>query len=193
MENRIVEIENQIAELQKDLRDTLREIVIAKLSKLNMLKGSSKVSTVGYKNADDVAILSIWLNDKGDGLGYTFYVGSKPAPFTPEDYKFFLSKVDEVLEEWLPLEPYMGAGEVSAEVKYTDVNSPEYNKITTISGDSLHKLYIKFYGLNRRLRYCNGCSYSFVDPDRATDYRCWERSLPESLSRVLYYGNGVID
>ena len=85
MENRIVEIENQIAELQKNLRDTLREIVIAKLSKLNMLKGSSKVSTSGYKNADGVDILSIWLNDKGDGLGYTFYVGSKPAPFTPED------------------------------------------------------------------------------------------------------------
>lgn len=192
MENRIVEIENQIAELQKELKDRLREMVVAKLSKLEMLKGSSKVYTNGYKNADGVAILDIYLGGMGK-IGYHFYAGEKPAPFTPEDYKFFISKVDEVLEEWLPLEPYMGAGEVSAEIKYTDVDSPEYNKVTTISGVSLHKLYIKFYDLNRRLRYCNGCSYSFIDPDRARDYGCWERSLPENLSRDLYYGDAVVD
>lgn len=193
MENRIVEIENQIAELQKDLRDTLCEIVIAKLSKLEFLSGKNEVSTYGYKNADGVDILSIMLASERDSIRCTHYKGSRPAPFTTEDYKFFLSKVDKVLEGWLPLEPYMGAGEVSAEIKYTDVNSPEYNKITTISGDSLHKLYIKFYDLNRSLRYCNGCSYSFVDPDRARDFDSWYWNIPESLSRALYYGNGVVD
>lgn len=192
MEKKIAKIESDLARLQKELRSALCDQVVAKLNKLQMLKGSSDIYLGKYENEDGSTIRNIYLDDSNK-LCAKVYVkdGQSGWSGSVKDYKFFISKIDEELKIWLPLEPYMVVGEYSAEVEY--ISNDRSGKKTLIKADTLHKLFIQFYNMNRSLRYCNGCCHRFVDSTMEKSYWAWNNSLPRSLSMDLYYGNGVVD
>jgi hypothetical protein len=47
-----------------------------------------------------------------------------------------------------------------------------------------------FYQKNNRLRYCNGCHYSIVDPEIQKEYVEFHKGY-NTISN--YYGGGVVD
>lgn len=55
-------------------------------------------------------------------------------------------------------------------------------------------LFIQFYKLNNRLRYCNGSYYKLQDKQIESRYMSWLSSNEfKKISFDLYYGNGVVD
>lgn len=77
--------------------------------------------------------------------------------------------------------------------RYLDTNSVKKGE-HTITDITEHDLFIQFYKLNNRLRYCNGSYYKFVDPEMDKKYREWLQSPQyKAISFQLYYGNGVVD
>lgn len=63
-----------------------------------------------------------------------------------------------------------------------------------ISGETESDLFIQFYKLNNRLRYCNGFYYKWKDSEMKTKYAEWlESDDYKKISFELFYGNGVVD
>jgi len=88
---------------------------------------------------------------------------------------------------------------IKTKVAYFDVKDiyhPVSVKIKEddISAETEHDLFIKFYKMNNRLRYCNGSYYKWVDEKLSIKYNRWIHSPEyEAISFQLFYGNGVVD
>jgi len=63
-----------------------------------------------------------------------------------------------------------------------------------IEGVGNVELFELFYKANNRLRYCNGCYYTWKDIDMKASYTMWLNSDDyNTKSFNLYYGNGIVD
>lgn len=63
-----------------------------------------------------------------------------------------------------------------------------------ISGDTEMDLFIQFYKLNNKLKYCNGCYFKWNDSKWDAKYNQWLNSNEfKKISFELYYGSGVVD
>lgn len=62
-----------------------------------------------------------------------------------------------------------------------------------LTAETEDALFVKFYKLNNRLRYCNGSYYKFVNPKDQARYNEWNKNLSQGRSFNLYYGNGIVD
>ena len=88
---------------------------------------------------------------------------------------------------------------MKATVEYwdrVDTYSPHSKKVReeTIEADTQTELFIKFYKLNRSLRYCNGSYYKFKDRKMGMRYQEWLKSPEyEEMSFNLYYGSSIVD
>lgn len=81
----------------------------------------------------------------------------------------------------------------SSGFRYIDTTSVIAETIE-IEGDNELNLFIQFYKLNNRLRYCNGSYYKFKDKQWERKYVEWLQSDDyKNKSFELYYGNGIVD
>lgn len=77
--------------------------------------------------------------------------------------------------------------------RYLNVNPIVVSQSTIIAANEIEVFEI-FYGMNNKLRYCNGSYYKFVDNDWDTMYKEWLKSDDyKQKSFQLYYGNGIVD
>jgi len=89
-------------------------------------------------------------------------------------------------------------------------NSEEYKSVRTECGfsyrstvavvtdvvweaETLEDVFFRLESENRKLRYCNGCSYELVYYRHIEEYKKWYANLSESVKMNLYYGNGTVD
>lgn len=195
IELELAELDKQKAELNKKLAKAYSKIIIKSLIKLKKLSGDDFVRLGEYMSSKGLKMLQVTLNTDEKNFSYRYYnLNNVEFEITLEDYKYIYTKVEERLKKYLPLEPYFLRSDIIVtEVRYTDLNEPIYNRIEGISAMCLHDLFIQFYEKNRRLRYCNGCSYSFVNDFYAELYNDWYKILPSDMSFSLYYGNGIVD
>lgn len=71
---------------------------------------------------------------------------------------------------------------------------PVIKRTQTIAAETEISLFEQFYELNNRLRYCNGSSYKWQDPEWEAKYQSWRKSDDyKKKSFNLFYGNGVVD
>lgn len=62
------------------------------------------------------------------------------------------------------------------------------NKI--LKADNINDIFYQFYQLNRELRYCNGCYWTFNNDELKQQYLDW-RSKNETIE--MFYGGNVYD
>lgn len=77
--------------------------------------------------------------------------------------------------------------------RYLDTGST-LTSTKEISAKTEHELFIRFYKLNNKLRYCNETYYKFADGEMEKKYAEWLNS-PEykAISFDLYYGSETVD
>jgi hypothetical protein len=194
IELELAELNKQKAELKKKLAKEYSKNILKSLIKLNKLSGNNFVHLNDYISSKGLRLLYVVLNTDERNFSYRYNnLNNVEFEVTLEDYKYIHERVDERLKKYLPLEPYFLEKEEIAEIRYTDSNESRYNRTEGISAMCLHDLFIQFYEKNRRLRYCNGCRYSFVDSKLSTAYNEWYKLLPSDMSFNLYYGSGIVD
>ena len=195
IELELAELDKQKAELNTKLIKEYSKIILKSLIKLKKLSGDGLVRLDEYMSSKGLKMLQVTLNTDEKNFSYRYNnLNNVEFGVTLEDYKYIYTKVEERLKKYLPLEPYLLSSDIIiTEVRYTDSKEPRYNRIEGISAMCLHDLFVQFYEKNRRLRYCNGCSYSFVNDFYAELYNDWYKILPSDMSFSLYYGNGIVD
>lgn len=75
---------------------------------------------------------------------------------------------------------------------YVNPKSEDREKVLTWSG-TYDQLFEKMSYEASRLRYLNGHSYEFVDPEVEKLYRIWNHVIPNSRSFDIYYRNATVD
>lgn len=59
-----------------------------------------------------------------------------------------------------------------------------------IEGETKHDCFVKAYGEVRSLRYCNGYTVRFFEPDIQEEFMEWRKT---NVTIEMYYGGGVVD
>lgn len=67
----------------------------------------------------------------------------------------------------------------------------ESKLIRTEDWPDTEESFIKFYDNNNRLKYCNGCHYSFVEKEVEERYR--KDFFPKHHTITNYYKGGIVD
>ena len=75
---------------------------------------------------------------------------------------------------------------------YDNPKSEDREKVLTWSG-TYDQLFEKMSYETSRLRYLNGRSYEFADPEVEKLYRIWNHVIPNSRSFDIYYRNATVD
>ena len=75
---------------------------------------------------------------------------------------------------------------------YINPKSEDREKVLTWSG-TYDQLFEKMSYEASRLRYLNGHSYEFADPEVEKLYRIWNHVIPNSRSFDIYYRNATVD
>lgn len=194
IELELAELDKQKAELNKKLAKAYSNAILKSLIKLKKLSGDGLVRLGEYISSKGLKMLQVTLKTDEKNFSYRYNnLNNVEFEITLEDYKYIYEKTEARLKKYLPLEPYFLENQEVAEIRYTDSKEPRYNRVEGISAMCLHDLFIQFYEKNRRLRYCNGCSYSFVNDYYTKLYNEWYKVIPGDMSFSLYYGNGIVD
>ena len=62
-----------------------------------------------------------------------------------------------------------------------------------IVGDTAEEIFLKYYELNRELRYINDEHWEWEKQEDEKAYKSWYKSLPEEKKFSMYYGGSVVD
>lgn len=67
------------------------------------------------------------------------------------------------------------------------------DKTTAEVTGTYDEIFAKVYRRNSRMRYCNGCSTEFANPQIQQLYLGWHDYIPRGRSMDIYYGGGIVD
>lgn len=109
------------------------------------------------------------------------------------EYIEIIKHIDKLNEQYRPIMKYKEKFSRTKSATLLYYNDYKYSKDEKITGTCWEELFVKFYKLNNRLRYCNGSYYEWKNSKIENEYSYWLRKIPDSMSFELYYGNGVVD
>lgn len=79
------------------------------------------------------------------------------------------------------------------EPKSTDRCMSEIVSSKELTGETKESIFLEFYKLNKRLRYCNGSHYTFEEAFVQREYNEWYENLDEKTKFNLFYSGTYVD